>query len=86
MSAVLEALPDLELVPDLGDGNGDHIGCYCRPHIAYCGIYDSSPLRDEDLDGTECAECRRIWQDEACPNCGCRPGDTCRLCDVEVRV
>lgn len=64
----------------------DCIVCDCRPHLTFCGRYDPSDPKDlEILREDSCPGCYEIWeQDLPCPNCGCRIGDKCQLCEVNA--
>jgi hypothetical protein len=68
------------------DDDLECIACHCRPHLTLCGRYDASELVDEDIVRERCCPaCYEIWiQDLPCPNCGCRWGDTCRLCEANL--
>lgn len=60
---------------------GDCICCACRPYVTYCGRFDDSPLIDTPVTSADCQECVRIWNHEACPNCGCKNYETCEMCE-----
>lgn len=63
----------------------EHIVCDCRPKMTYCGAFDDTPPKDEDIDGSECPECLEVWS-TGCPNCGCKPDEDCAKCEQVDRA
>ena len=64
------------------DDDPAHIVCLCRPHVAFCGFYDTTPVTDDDWDEDEvCPDCFHTLTHHGCPGCGCAVGQRCTRCE-----
>lgn len=70
--------------PPRGDDEGDHLACFCRPHISLCGCFNPSDvtieLVDTDDDEQLCDSCLSMWNQFGCGACGCRSEQMCARC------
>lgn len=65
--------------------DGEHLFCPCSPKFTLCGAFDPDPDVDwnSPIDGSECQDCLKVNETAGCPRCGCKPRQSCRLCDWE---